>query len=120
MAGPHQTHQPPIPEPCHPVDLAIFEEELFVLDNDDTCQVVVLDRPSGEVLRTFGGPGAEPGQFKIPSSLCVDADGYLYVSDTHNWRIQKLTREGEPVWSGERRDTRWGASGARTISPTNS
>jgi sugar lactone lactonase YvrE len=87
-----------IPEPCHPVDVAIYENELYVLDNDDTCQILVLDRTTGKVLRTFGEPGGEPGQFKIPNSLCFGPQGYLYVSDTHNWRIQKLTREGEPVW----------------------
>ncbi len=88
-----------VPQPCRPVDVAIFENELYVLDNDADCQVVVLDRTSGEVLRTFGGPGGEPGQFKIPGSLCTDEDGFVYVSDTHNWRIQKLTREGEPIWA---------------------
>jgi sugar lactone lactonase YvrE len=87
-----------IPEPCHPVDLALYENELYVLDNDESCQIVVLSRTTGEVLRAFGGPGGEPGQFRIPNSLCVAPDGFLYVSDTHNWRIQKLTRDGEPVW----------------------
>jgi sugar lactone lactonase YvrE len=87
-----------VPPPCHPVDVAVFENELYVLDNDDTCQIVVLDRTDGRVLRTFGGPGGEPGRFKIPNSLAVSPDGFLYVSDTHNWRIQKLTRTGEPIW----------------------
>ena len=87
-----------VPEPCRPVDVAIYHNELYVLDNDDTCQIVVLDRSTGEVLRTFGEPGGEPGQFKIPNSLCIGPQGYLYVSDTHNWRIQKLTRNGDPVW----------------------
>ncbi len=87
-----------IPEPCHPVDLALYGDEIFVLDNDATCQVVVLDRTSGELRYTFGGPGAEPGQFKIPNSIAVDTEGFLYISDTHNWRIQKLTRQGEAVW----------------------
>lgn len=86
-----------VPQPCHVVDVAVHGEELFVLDNDESCQVVVLDRTSGQVLRTFGGPGGEAGQFKIPNSLCVSDDGYVYVSDTHNWRWQKLTREGKPV-----------------------
>ncbi len=88
-----------IPTPCHPVDLALHENELYVLDNDETCQIVVLDRSTGEVLRTFGGPGGEPGQFRIPNSLAVGPDGSVYVSDTHNWRIQKLTRDGEPIWT---------------------
>ncbi len=87
-----------VPPPCHPVDLALHEDELFVLDNDDDCQIVVLDRQSGKVIRTFGGPGGGPGQFKIPNSIALSSDGFVYVSDTHNWRIQKLTREGKPVW----------------------
>ncbi len=88
-----------VPPPCHPVDVALYENELFVLDNDDTSQIVVLERTSGKVLRTFGKPGGEPGQFKLPNSLALSPDGFLYVSDTHNWRIQKLTRSGEPVWA---------------------
>jgi sugar lactone lactonase YvrE len=87
-----------IPVPCHPVDVAIHENELYVLDNDDTCQVVVLDRTTGELIRTFGSQGKEPGQFTVPNSLCVDSDGFLYISDTFNHRIQKLTRDGEPIW----------------------
>ena len=87
-----------VPPPCRPVDVAVYENELFVLDNDDTPQVVVFDRVSGDIKRTFGSAGGEPGQFKIPNSLAISPDGYLYVSDTHNWRVQKLTRAGESVW----------------------
>lgn len=88
-----------VPEPSRPVDVAIWENELYVLDNDDSCQIVVLNRQTGEVLRTFGGPGEAPGQFSIPNSLSFDPEGYLYVSDTLNWRVQKLTRDGEPIWA---------------------
>lgn len=87
-----------VPPPCRPVDLALFENEIYVLDNDKTCQIVVMERKTGKVLRTFGGPGTEPGQFHYASSLCIDAEGFVYVSDTLNFRIQKLTREGKPVW----------------------
>ncbi len=87
-----------VPEPCHPVDVAVHGNEIYVLDNDNDCQIVVMDRATGDVLRTFGSPGGEPGQFKIPNSLCVDAEGFVYVSDTHNWRIQKLTSRGKSVW----------------------
>lgn len=87
-----------VPEPCHPVDVAVHGNELYVLDNDDDPQIVVMERTSGEVLRTIGSGGSEPGQFTKPSSLCVDRDGFIYVSDSFNYRIQKLTNEGEPVW----------------------
>ena len=88
-----------VPKPCHPVDVALWEDELYVLDNDDSCQIVVLDRKTAEVLRTFGVRGEDPGQFRIPNSLCFGPDGHLFVSDTLNWRVQKLTRDGEPVWA---------------------
>jgi len=87
-----------VPKPCKPVDLALYGNELYVLDNDESCQIVVMDRENGNVIRTFGGPGGEPGQFKIPNSIAISPDGYVYISDTHNWRIQKLTREGDSVW----------------------
>jgi len=88
-----------VPKPCRPVDVAIYKNEIYVLDNDETCQIVVLDRLTGDVLRALGGPGGEPGQFKLPNSICIGPQGFLYVSDTHNFRIQKLTRDGEPVWT---------------------
>lgn len=88
-----------VPQPCHPVDVAIHGNELYVLDNDEDCAIVVMNRETGEVMRTIGGPGGEPGRFKIPNSLCVDEEGFLYVSDTHNWRIQKLGPDGTPIWT---------------------
>jgi sugar lactone lactonase YvrE len=87
-----------IPEPSHPVDVALWENELYVLDNDDTCQIVVLDRQTSEILRTFGTYGEGIGEFRIPNSLCFSPDGHLYVSDTLNWRVHKMTREGESAW----------------------
>lgn len=88
-----------IPEPCHPVDVALYENELYVLDNDSTPRVLVLDRRTGDVIRSFGSRGKEPGQFNIPSSISIGPDGNLYVSDTMNFRIQKLTRKGKPLWA---------------------
>jgi hypothetical protein len=78
--------------------VAIHGNELYVLDNDEDCAIVVMNRETGEVLRTIGGPGGEPGRFKLPNSLCVDENGFIYVSDTHNWRIQKLAADGTVVW----------------------
>ena len=87
-----------LPAACNAVDLAIFGGEIFVLDNDDTCQVLVLDRVSGEELRSFGSQGQEPGEFFKPSSLSLDTEGNIYVADTLNNRIQKLSPTGEPIW----------------------
>jgi sugar lactone lactonase YvrE len=87
-----------LPEPSHPVDLAVTDTEVYVLDNK-TPQVVVFDRVSGKVVRSFGRNGAKPGEFHLPSSIALGPDGSVYVSDTMNWRVQKLTASGEPVES---------------------
>lgn len=87
-----------VPAPAHPVDLAVHANELYVLDNDQDPQVLVMDRKTGKVLRSFGGAGGEEGQFKVPNSIAVGPDGSIYISDTHNWRIQKLSPEGKPIW----------------------
>ena len=39
---------------------------------------------------TWGEAGAEPGQFANLHGLIVDDEGYLYVADTGNNRVQKF------------------------------
>lgn len=50
---------------------------------------------------TFGTPGSELGQLQNPRGIKVDSDGFVYVADAGNQRIQKFTSDGEPVavWS---------------------
>jgi DNA-binding beta-propeller fold protein YncE len=43
----------------------------------------------------FGGQGSAQGQFSGPGGMSVGADGYVYVADQENHRIQKLTATGE-------------------------
>ena len=52
---------------------------------------------SARLDAVFGQEGEAPGQFRLPRDVAVDPQGYVYVSDTGNRRVQKLTAEGEPV-----------------------
>lgn len=50
-------------------------------------------------LLSFGGPGADAGQFFNPGGISIDAVGAVYVADTGNDRIQKFDPNGEFVAS---------------------
>lgn len=45
---------------------------------------------TGEYLTGILEEGEQPGQFKLPHGLAVDSQGFLYVVDSSNQRIQKL------------------------------
>ena len=44
--------------------------------------------PSGRLLRSWGTSGSGPGEFNLPHNICCDKDGWLYVADRENSRIQ--------------------------------
>ncbi len=45
----------------------------------------------------FGSPGSGEGQFEGPRGVDVDANGWIYVADSGNNRVQVFTRTGEFV-----------------------
>lgn len=48
----------------------------------------------GKFVKSFGRWGSEPGQFKTPHDIVLDARGRLFVADRGNMRIQILDQEG--------------------------
>jgi DNA-binding beta-propeller fold protein YncE len=49
---------------------------------------------------SWGEPGAGPGQFNLPHNISCDADGWVYVADRENHRIQVFDGHGrfETQW----------------------
>lgn len=45
----------------------------------------------------WGSEGSGPGQFDLPTGVAVDAEGYVYVVDYGNNRVQKFTFDGQYV-----------------------
>jgi len=45
--------------------------------------------------QTWGGKGSLPGQFNEPFDVAVDQDGFVYVADAGNRRIQKFDSDGK-------------------------
>jgi sugar lactone lactonase YvrE len=52
-------------------------------------------------IEIIGGLGTELGQLTSPADVAVDADGNLYVVDSHNQRIQRISPDGEAEAVGE-------------------
>jgi DNA-binding beta-propeller fold protein YncE len=52
----------------------------------------------------WGTEGSGRGQFSWPRGIAVSDDGFVYVADSHNHRIQKFTADGQFV-------TAWGTYG---------
>ena len=44
--------------------------------------------------RSIAGPGSGPGEFNFPHNICCDADGWVYVADRENHRIQIFDGDG--------------------------
>jgi DNA-binding beta-propeller fold protein YncE len=76
-----------------PVDVAIIGDKLYVT-NVERNQIHILDKQTGEILKTFGSGGEGPGKLHHPTNLSVGPDGTLFVSDTTNFRIQEFTQDG--------------------------
>jgi tripartite motif-containing protein 71 len=58
----------------------------------------------GATFELYGSPGSGDGQYSLPSGVATDAAGLVYVADTNNNRIQKLTANGVFI-------TKWGSLG---------
>ena len=77
-----------------PVDVVPFGNELYVADVANGL-VVVLDRQSGETVRTIGDKGEPAERLDRPTNLAMDAEGTLYVTDIGRFQVVQFDREGQ-------------------------
>jgi DNA-binding beta-propeller fold protein YncE len=78
-----------------PGSLAVDQGGFVYLAEAYNNQVVKFDANSGAVVARWGGQqGGGPGQFHGPLGVGVDAGGAIFVSDTQNWRVQRLAPDG--------------------------
>jgi sugar lactone lactonase YvrE len=59
---------------------------IFVADNE-ACKVCVIS-PGGKDIHTFGSFGQAEGCFNQPVGITIGNDGYLYIADSANGRVQ--------------------------------
>ena len=54
-----------------------------------------INSVDGKRLSSWGEPGTDPGQFNIPHNICCDPEGWLYVADRENHRVQVFDGNGK-------------------------
>ena len=79
---------------CTHVAICPINNDIYVSDGYGNARVHKFD-PNGKLLFSWGGPGTEPGQFNIVHNICTDKDGYVYVADRENQRIQVFDSSGK-------------------------
>jgi len=74
--------------------------EIYVSDGYGNARVHKYS-PDGKRLLSWGEPGTDPGQFNIPHNICCDPDGWVYVADRENHRVQVFDGDGsyEAQWN---------------------
>jgi hypothetical protein len=57
--------------------------------------------PDGKLIMSWGEPGTDPGEFNIVHNITCDADGWVYVADRENHRVQVFDGAGkyETQWN---------------------
>ena len=92
--------------------------DLYVADTDHNR--ILVYSPTGTLLARFGAGGGNgasgsgPGEFDHPEAVAVDGAGDMYVADTYNNRVVKLSPAGAVL-------DEWGSRGTgdgRFHSPT--
>ena len=79
----------------HPADICVAPSgELFVADGYGNSSVHRF-AADGTFIASFGSPGRGAGEFIVPHSVRVSADGRVYVADRENNRVQVFTADGQ-------------------------
>ncbi|MEP5759250.1 MAG: peptidyl-alpha-hydroxyglycine alpha-amidating lyase family protein [Litoreibacter sp.] len=66
---------------------------IFVSDGYHNACIHKFD-PDGKHLKSWGTPGTGPGEFNLQHNICCDPDGWIYVADRENSRVQVFDQEG--------------------------
>lgn len=59
-------------------------------------QRILKFNEQGQLLLSFGKSGNNKGQFYYPNDVSADKEGYIYVSDSNNSRVQVFDPAGKP------------------------
>ncbi|MGH7715800.1 MAG: peptidyl-alpha-hydroxyglycine alpha-amidating lyase family protein [Vulcanimicrobiaceae bacterium] len=57
--------------------------------------------PDGKLIMSWGEVGSDPGEFNVPHNIVTDPEGWVYVADRENHRVQVFDGNGkyETQWN---------------------
>jgi sugar lactone lactonase YvrE len=70
----------------NPIGVCVFGQYVYVANNGSHCVSVFTTK--GEYVTSFGQEGRNEGDLKHPWGVCVDKNGFVYVCDAGNDRVQ--------------------------------
>ena len=70
-----------------PISVAVGPDDWVYVMEYGCARVSVFDE-NGKYIKSFGKSGGKDGEFCNPHAIAVSDDGYVYVSDTYNNRVQ--------------------------------
>lgn len=94
----------PFSQPTH-VAVDQRNGDIFVSDGYENASVHKY-APDGKYLFSWGESGTGEGEFNLPHNITTDKDGWVYVADRENQRIQIFDANGKY-------ETQWGLNIAR-------
>jgi peptidylamidoglycolate lyase len=100
-----------------PADIAFASDgSIYVADGYGNNRIAKFS-PEGKFLFDWGHKGSAPGEFDLPHSAAVDAQGNVYVADRNNARIQVFDSNGKVLkaWKSPELGRPW----SLTIGPDN-
>jgi len=100
-----------------PTDIAFASDGSFYVSDGYGNNRVAKFSPDGKFLFDWGHKGQGPGEFDLPHSVAVDAQGNVYVADRSNSRIQVFDSNGKflKVWKSPELGRPW----SLTVGPDN-
>ncbi|HSL72807.1 MAG TPA: hypothetical protein VK864_21320 [Longimicrobiales bacterium] len=83
------------------------QKYLYLADGKNE-KVYIIDRPSLEILTSFGDGGRQPGQFFAVHSIATDSKGNIYTTETYEGkRVQKFVYRGLGPVSAKNQGVVW-------------
>jgi DNA-binding beta-propeller fold protein YncE len=69
--------------------------DILVADGYGNAKVHRYAPDGRKLLNSWGKSGTEPGQFNIVHDIAVDLDGWVYIGDRENRRVQVFSTHGK-------------------------